>query len=82
MLVINANRTVAHEIGTDRVCVHHPPALMGSPNGDTPLADGNLLVSEINGLGQRVHPGRKAARTSSFRSATRPIRSSSARTGT
>jgi outer membrane protein assembly factor BamB len=22
---------------------------MGSPNGDTPLADGNLLVSEING---------------------------------
>ena len=22
---------------------------MGSPNGDTPLPDGNLLVSEING---------------------------------
>ncbi len=49
VLVINANRTVAHQIGTDGVCVHHPPALMGSPNGDTPLADGNLLVSEING---------------------------------
>ena len=49
VLVINANGTVAHQIGTDGVCVHHPPASMGSPNGDTPLADGNLLVSEING---------------------------------
>ena len=49
VLVINANRTVAHQIGTNGVCVHHPPASMGSPNGDTPLADGNLLVSEING---------------------------------
>ena len=49
VLVINANRTVAHQIGTDGACVHHPPASMGSPNGDTPLADGNLLVSEING---------------------------------
>jgi putative pyrroloquinoline-quinone binding quinoprotein/Kelch motif protein len=49
VLVINANRTVAHQIGTDGVCVHHPLASMGSPNGDTPLADGNLLISEING---------------------------------
>ena len=31
------------------MCVHNPPTSMGSPNGDTPLADGNLLVSEING---------------------------------
>jgi hypothetical protein len=49
VLVINKNRTVAHQIGSDGVCVHSPPASMGSPNGDTPLADGNLLVSEING---------------------------------
>jgi hypothetical protein len=49
VLVINANRTVAHQIGTDGVCVHNPPASMGSPNGDTPLSDGNLLISEING---------------------------------
>ncbi len=45
----NKNRTVAHQIGSDGVCVHNPPASMGSPNGDTLLADGNLLVSEING---------------------------------
>ena len=49
VLVINANGTVAHQIGTDGVCVHHPPASIGSPNGDTPLPDGNLLISEING---------------------------------
>ena len=49
VLVINPNRTVAQQIGTNGVCAHHPPASMGSPNGDTPLPDGNLLISEING---------------------------------
>ena len=49
VLVLNQNGTVAHQIGTNGVCVHHPPASIGSPNGDTPLADGNLLISEING---------------------------------
>jgi hypothetical protein len=49
VLVINANGTVAHQIGTDGSCVHNPPTSMGSPNGDTPLANGNLLISEING---------------------------------
>ncbi|MBO0787870.1 MAG: PQQ-binding-like beta-propeller repeat protein, partial [Actinobacteria bacterium] len=49
VLVINPGGSVAHQIGTDGVCVHSPPYSMGSPNGDTPLADGNLLVSEING---------------------------------
>ncbi|MBO0804345.1 MAG: PQQ-binding-like beta-propeller repeat protein [Nocardiopsaceae bacterium] len=49
VLIINPNGTVARQIGTDGMCVHNPPSSMGSPNGDTPLADGNLLVSEING---------------------------------
>jgi len=49
VLVINHNGTVAHQIGTNGACRHNPPASMGTPNGDTPLADGNLLVSEING---------------------------------
>jgi hypothetical protein len=49
VLVINKNGSVAHQIGTNGVCVHNPPRSMGSPNGDTPLADGNLLISEING---------------------------------
>ena len=49
VLLINADGTVAGQIGTTGRCRHDPPASMGSPNGDTPLADGNLLVSEING---------------------------------
>ena len=49
VLVLNPNGTVAHQIGTNGVCAHNPPYSMGSPNGDTPLLDGNLLVSEING---------------------------------
>jgi hypothetical protein len=49
VLVINHNGTVAHQIGTNGVCHHNPPASMGTPNGDTPLADGNLLISEITG---------------------------------
>ena len=49
VLVINHNGTVAHQIGTNGACRHNPPASMGTPNGDTPLADGNLLISEITG---------------------------------
>jgi outer membrane protein assembly factor BamB len=49
VLVINQDHTIAHEIGTGAACAHNPPATLGSPNGDTPLADGNLLISEING---------------------------------
>ncbi len=37
------------QIGTTGRCVHNPPDSLGYPNGDTPLADGNLLVSEIFG---------------------------------
>ncbi|MGH9108848.1 MAG: PQQ-binding-like beta-propeller repeat protein [Acidimicrobiales bacterium] len=49
VLVINPGGTVRSQIGTNGACVHHPPTSMGSPNGDTPLWDGNLLISEING---------------------------------
>jgi outer membrane protein assembly factor BamB len=49
IMIINHDGTVAGQIGTDGRCVHDPPSSMGSPNGDTPLADGNVLVSEING---------------------------------
>jgi hypothetical protein len=49
VLVLNHNGTVAHQIGTTGSCVHNPPTSLGTPNGDTPLANGNLLISEING---------------------------------
>jgi hypothetical protein len=37
------------QIGTNGVAVHDPPTGVGYPNGDTPLANGDVLVSEING---------------------------------
>ncbi len=49
VLFINPNGSVASQIGTNGVCKHNPPYSVGSPNGDTPLADGNILISEIFG---------------------------------
>ncbi len=50
VLVINpTTKAVLTQIGTTGSCAHNPPSGVGSPNGDTPLADGNLLISEING---------------------------------
>ena len=52
VIVINPlTDQIVHQIGTTGRCIHdqdHPVAL-GSPNGDTPLPNGNLLISEING---------------------------------
>jgi hypothetical protein len=49
VLVLSSTGKTLTQIGTPGACTHNPPHELGSPNGDTPLADGNLLVSEING---------------------------------
>ena len=49
LILSSRTKRVLHRIGTPGRCVHDPPAALGSPNGDTPLADGNLLISEVNG---------------------------------
>jgi Kelch motif/PQQ-like domain len=49
LIIDPRTKRVLHQIGTPGRCAHDPPFALGSPNGDTPLADGNLLVSEING---------------------------------
>ena len=49
ILFISPDGTPLSQIGTNGVAVHNPPTSVGYPNGDTPLADGNVLVSEING---------------------------------
>jgi len=48
ILFIRQHRIV-RTIGRDGVCTHDPPRTLGSVNGDTPLRDGGVLVSEING---------------------------------
>jgi hypothetical protein len=49
ILHISASGEPLSQIGTTGNCVHDPPRSVGYPNGDTPLSNGNLLVSEING---------------------------------
>ncbi|MGH9123485.1 MAG: PQQ-binding-like beta-propeller repeat protein [Acidimicrobiales bacterium] len=49
ILFISPAKTITAQIGTTGICAHKPPTEIASPNGDTPLADGNYLVSEIDG---------------------------------
>jgi outer membrane protein assembly factor BamB len=50
VLVLNpATKVPLRQIGTVGACAHNPPNGLGSPNGDTPLSNGDLLISEING---------------------------------
>jgi outer membrane protein assembly factor BamB len=48
ILFIRHHRIVS-QIGRTGVCAHDPPRTLGAVNGDTPLPDGGVLVSEING---------------------------------
>ena len=49
VLMISEAKKVLKEFGSPESCSHEPPHLLGSPNGDTPLANGDILVSEVNG---------------------------------
>ncbi len=49
ILRISPAKKVLSTFGDPSGCFHEPPAYLGSPNGDTPLANGNTLVSEVNG---------------------------------
>ncbi len=48
ILFISPNGQVVGQIGNG-ADIHDPPVSIAYPNGDTPLLDGNVLVSEING---------------------------------
>ena len=49
ILFINARGFPSRQIGTTGVCTHGLPRTVGYPNGDTPLPNGHLLLSEIYG---------------------------------
>lgn len=49
ILFINSNFTYLSSIGHTGACHHNIPNDVAYPNGDTPLQDGNFLVSEIFG---------------------------------
>ncbi|MBX6349993.1 MAG: PQQ-binding-like beta-propeller repeat protein [Clostridia bacterium] len=49
ILTIAPDGTVVKQYGRTLVCRHGPPRTYASPNGDTPLPDGGMLVTEIGG---------------------------------
>ena len=49
ILVISRSGSIVGQVGEPGSCVHNPPTRVGGPNGDTPLANGDLLVSETKG---------------------------------
>lgn len=49
VLIISPAKKVVREFGDPAECTHEPPRRLGSPNGDTPLENGDILVSEVNG---------------------------------
>ncbi|HUZ99270.1 MAG TPA: hypothetical protein VMU74_07915 [Gaiellaceae bacterium] len=49
VLWVNRAHRIVRSIGHAGDCTHDPPRTLSSPNGDTPLPDGGVLVTEIGG---------------------------------
>ena len=49
VLWLNKAKRIVRSLGTSGDCAHDPPRAMLQPNGDTPLPDGGVLVTEIGG---------------------------------
>jgi outer membrane protein assembly factor BamB len=49
VLFINPAHRIVFQYGTTGTCTHGPPRKLGAVNGATPLPDGGVLISEING---------------------------------
>jgi len=49
VLFIGHNGAIVRQYGQVGLCLHDPPRALTAPNGDTPLPDGGMLISEING---------------------------------
>jgi hypothetical protein len=48
-ILVIRGRKIVREYGRSGHCLHDPPRYFGPVNGDTPLPDGGILVSEIPG---------------------------------
>ena len=54
VLWVNRAKRIVRSIGHAGDCAHDPPRSLSSPNGDTPLPDGGVLVTEIGGWIDRI----------------------------
>jgi hypothetical protein len=51
---VNRAAQIVRAVGRAGDCAHHPPSALNDPNGDTPLPDGGVLVTEIGGWVDRL----------------------------
>ena len=59
--LISPRKKILQAFGDPSRCEHEPPRALGSPNGDTPLRNGDILVSEVNGSYiDEITPARQA----------------------
>ena len=49
ILFISRDGKIVRQYGQPGACYHDPPRAFDAPNGDTPLPDGGILISEIGG---------------------------------
>jgi hypothetical protein len=49
VIEIAPSKQIVRQWGATGVCIDSAPNNYGSPNGDTPLPDGGLLITEIRG---------------------------------
>jgi hypothetical protein len=49
IIFISPAKKITRQVGTTGACGHAPPRLVSSPNGDTPLPGGGIIVTEITG---------------------------------
>ena len=55
VLWLNRRKRIIRAIGSAGNCGHAPPSALADPNGDTPLSDGGVLVTEIGGWVDRFN---------------------------
>ncbi len=60
---VNRAHRIVRSIGHAGDCTHDPPQSLSSPNGDTPLPDGGVLVTEIGGWVDRISASGKLVYT-------------------
>jgi hypothetical protein len=51
---VNRAKRIVRSIGHAGDCAHDPPRSLSSPNGDTPLPGGGVLITEIGGWVDRI----------------------------
>lgn len=73
ILFISSDGRVVKQYGTTGVRGHQPPRVLAAPNGDTPLPDGGMLITEIGGsYADRVDKNGKLVYSVHFRDISYP----------